>query len=131
MNLTKRRAEFVYEAMRLGEKASQSPIVPVPWLHHENDFRTRFIAAVARQTSPDRSESPEELHESWKQSYLDAGWVSGKEYDREKRIHPDLVPYSELGRLKQEANAVFVALCEIARLFFDEFEEPERPVWRN
>ena len=42
-------------------------------------------------------------------------WVYGKEYNREEKIHPDLVPYSELGQLERDKDAVFVALCEIAR----------------
>ena len=49
------------------------------------------------------------------QSYLAMGWVYGEAYDREKRIHPDLVSYDALGQLERDKDAVFVALCEIAR----------------
>ncbi len=45
------------------------------------------------------------------------GWVYGEPYDREKRIHPDLVPYAQLGQLERDKDAVFVALCNIARLW--------------
>jgi len=38
-----------------------------------------------------------------------------EEYDREKKIHPDLVPYADLRQLERDKDAVFVALCEIAR----------------
>ena len=61
--------------------------------------------------------SPEELHGSWMQAYLTMGWVYGEVYDRTKKIHPDLVPYSKLGQLERDKDAVFVALCEIARQF--------------
>ena len=30
-----------------------------------------------------------------------------EEYDREKRTHPDLVPYDQLGQLEQDKDAVF------------------------
>ena len=44
----------------------------------------------------------------------------GETYDPENRIHPDLVPYAELGTLERDKDAVFVALCEIARLYVRE-----------
>jgi hypothetical protein len=47
--------------------------------------------------------------------YFKMGWHLGDDYDREKKIHPDLVPYWHLGQLERDKDAVFVALCEIAR----------------
>ena len=51
------------------------------------------------------------------QAYYAMGWVYGEKYDKEKRIHPDLVPYEQLGQLERDKDSVFIALCEIARLF--------------
>jgi hypothetical protein len=51
------------------------------------------------------------------QAYFAMGWVYGVEYNREKKIHPDLVPFADLGKLEQDKDAVFIALCEIARLW--------------
>ena len=116
-NLNERRAEFVYEAARLAAIAAKAPIVPVQWSEREQPFKEQFLAVIERQTGPQRSTSPEELHGSWMQSYLTMGWVYGEVYDRENRIHPDLVPYAQLGRLERDKDAVFVALCEIARKF--------------
>ena len=115
MEIMKRRAIFVYEAARLAAMAANAPIVPVPWDERELDFKDQFVEVIERQCGPQRSSSPEELHGSWMQAYLAMGWVYGEEYDREKRIHPDLVPYAELGQLERDKDAVFVALCEIAR----------------
>ena len=114
-NLSEKRAEFVYNAARLAAIAANAPIIPVPWDKREQDFKDQFIEVIERQCGDQRSESPEELHGSWMQSYLSMGWVYGEKYDREKRIHPDLVPYSQLGQLERDKDAVFVALCEIAR----------------
>lgn len=119
--LNERRAEFVYEAARLAAIAAKAPIVPAPWAQREQPFREQFLAVIERQCGPQRSNSPEELHGSWMQAYFAMGWVYGETYDRERRIHPDLVPYSRLGQLERDKDAVFVALCEIARQYiYDE-----------
>lgn len=125
-NLVERRAVFVYEAARLAAVAAKAPIVPVVWDEREEDFRHQFLAAIERQCGPQRSNSPEELHGSWMQAYFSNGWVYGVEYDREKRIHPDLVPYSQLGQLERDKDAVFVALCEIAKNYVYDNKRRER-----
>ena len=115
LKLLERRARFVYESARLAAEASNAPIVPIRWEEREEDFRKQFLAVIERQCSDQRSTSPEELHGSWMQSYFSMGWVYGDKYDRENKTHPDLVPYASLGQLERDKDAVFVALCEIAR----------------
>jgi len=122
-NLVERRAVFVYEAARFAAVAAKAPIVPVAWNEREEDFCHQFLAVIERQCGPQRSNSPEELHGSWMQAYLSNGWVYGVKYDREKRTHPDLVPYSQLGQLERDKDAVFVALCEIARSYIYDKKE--------
>lgn len=117
MELNERRAEFVYDGARIAAIAAEAPIIPVRWAEREDDFRKQFLAVIERQCGSQRSTSPEELHGSWMQAYLTMGWVYGEVYDREKRTHPDLVPYVLLGQLERDKDAVFVALCEIARQF--------------
>ncbi len=84
-------------------------------MDREIAFQVQFIDVIERQCGLQRSQSPEELHGSWMQSYFAMGWVHGDTYDRENKIHPDLVPYAQLGPLERDKDAVFVALCEIAR----------------
>lgn len=122
MSLTERRAEFVYDAARLAARAAGAPIVPVPWLEREGAFRTQFLAVIDRQCGEQRSRSPEELHGSWMQAYFGMGWKYGAVYSRENKVHPDLVPYADLGQLERDKDAVFVALCEIARQYVYEKE---------
>ena len=117
MTLTERRAEFVYDAARLAAAAAGAPIVPARWGVREAAFRDQFLEVIERQCGPQRSTSPEELHGTWMQAYYDMGWVYGEVYDREKKVHPDLVEYDQLGKLEQDKDSVFVALCEIARLW--------------
>ena len=89
--------------------------MPVPWEEREQAFRDQFLSVIERQCGDQRSSSPEELHGSWMQAYFAMGWVYGDTYDRDAKTHPDLVPYVGLGQLEQDKDAVFVALCEIAR----------------
>jgi hypothetical protein len=125
VTLTERRAEFVYDAARLAAIAAKAPIVPVPWIEREQDFRDQFLKVIERECGEQRSSSPQELHGIWIQSYADMGWRHGEKYDRENRIHPDLVPYAQLGQLERDKDAVFIALCEIARLWIREAADKE------
>jgi len=120
--LTERRAKFVYDGARLAAEGANAPIIPVPWDEREEPFKAQFREVIERQVGDMRSKSPEELHGSWMQSYYAMGWVYGETYDRENKIHPDLVPYADLGQLEQDKDAVFVALCEIARQWIGDEE---------
>jgi len=113
--LTERRARFVYEAARLAAQAAGAPVIPVSWDEREEPFRVQFRNVIERQCGEGRLRSPKELHGSWMQAYFSMGWLYGPEYSRENKIHPDLVAYSDLGQLERDKDAVFVALCEIAR----------------
>jgi len=116
-SLNERRAKFVYEGARFAALAALAPIIPDPWGKREEAFRLQFLKVIERECGESRSRSPEELHGSWMQAYLNMGWSYGEVYDRERKIHPDLVPYADLGQLERDKDAVFVALCEIARQF--------------
>ena len=124
-SLNERRATFVYNAARLAAIASRAPIVPVPWVEREAAFQVQFLKVIESQCGDQRSDSPEEIHGSWMQSYLSMGWVYGEEYSRENKTHPDLVPYAHLGQLERDKDAVFVALCEIARRWVYEEQADE------
>ena len=115
--LNERRAVFVYEGARFAAIAAKAPIIPLPWLERESAFKLQFLDVIERQCGEQRSTSPEELHGSWVQAYLAMGWSYGEVYDKDAKTHPDLVPYAQLGQLEQDKDAVFVALCEIAREF--------------
>lgn len=120
--LNERRAEFIYDAARLAAMAAGAPIIPALWADREQPFRKQFLEVIYTQCGPLRSGSPERLHADWMLAYYDMGWVYGEKYDRELKIHPDLVPYNDLGQLEQDKDAVFVALCEIARLWIYDLE---------
>lgn len=124
-SLTKRRAVFVYEAARIVAVAAHALIIPEPWVERDEAFRAQFMEIIERQMGPMRSESPEELHGSWVQAYIDMGWTYGPVRDVEKKTHPDMVPYAKLGQLERDKDAVFIALCEIARNWIYDLPEEE------
>ena len=121
--LNERRAIFIYEGARIAAIASKAPIVPEPWIDRENDFTAQFLEVIEKQCGPLRSGDPEKLHQDWTEAYEKNGWRYGPERDVDKRTHPDMVPYGQLGQLERDKDAVFVSLCEIARLYI--YEEPE------
>lgn len=114
-DLDERRTVFVYEVARLQAAAVDAPIVPEPWSDREQAFRTQMIDVVKMMSGPNRKSSPKELHDDWVRAYEEMGWKYGPVRDRELKTHPDMVEYEELGREEQDKDAVFVALCEIAR----------------
>ncbi len=122
-DLTERRAEFVYEAARIQAMVVDAPVVPEMWGDRESDFRAQFLSVIERQCGLMRSSSPAELHGSWVQAYLKLGWVYGPERDVKKRTHPDLVPYDQLEWREKDKDEVFIALCEIARLWIREVDD--------
>jgi hypothetical protein len=125
--LTERRSQFVYDGARMAAIASEAPIVPEPWCYREEPFKAQFRKVIDRQCGPgDVSHSPEALHNDWWKAYEDMGWVYGEMRDKEKKTHPDMVPYDQLGQLEQDKDAVFVALCEIARRFIYEASDEDR-----
>jgi len=114
-SLLERQAEFVYNGARIAAIAANAPVIPVWWVEREEPFKVQFLKVIERQCGDQRSRSPEELHGSWMQAYFYMGWVYGEKYNREAKTHPDLVPYADLGQLERDKDAIFVALCEIAR----------------
>ena len=114
-NLSERRAIFVYEAARIENSAARRPINPEPWYGRDPAFRKNMIRAVAKQCGKGRLTSPKKLHDAWVVAYEKMGWKHGPVRDVAAKTHPDMVPFNKLGRLEQEKDWVFFALCEIAR----------------
>jgi hypothetical protein len=122
-DLTERRAIFVYEAARLQAEAAGAPIVPEPWLERDPAFQAQFLDVIAMMCGPNRKSSPEELHDDWVKAYEVMGWTYGPVRDPVWKTHPDMVPFDELGFFEQIKDAVFIALCEIARQWIVEAPE--------
>ena len=116
-DLNEVRTIFIYEAARIAALAANAPVIPAFWAEREKDFQDQMMEFVSRQMGPDRLATPEAAHDSWVQAYLDLGWRWGEKYDPEARTHPDMVPYNDLSPLEKDKDAVFLMLCDIARLY--------------
>ena len=121
-DLNERRAIFVYECARMQANAVDAPIVPEPWRSREAAFREQFVGVIAMMCGPDRKSSPEELHDDWVKAYEEMGWEYGPVRDVEAKTHPDMVPFDQLDPRERDKDAVFVALCELARQWVVEYE---------
>lgn len=118
--LLERQAVFVYEVARLQAAAVNAPIIPEPWSSRDEAFRSQFLDITAKMMGPDRFRDPEEAHDSWWRAYFDLGWVYGPERDPVAKTHPDMVEFALLGWEERIKDAVWIALCEIARQWITE-----------
>ena len=122
-DLLERRAIFVYEGARLQAAAVGAPIVPEPWPYRDEAFKSQFLNVIDMMTGPDRKSSPEELHDDWVKAYEEMGWVYGEVRDVEAKTHPDMLPFDQLDPRERDKDAVFVALCELARLWVIDYTD--------
>lgn len=122
-DLAVRKAMFVYEAARMQAAAVDAPIIPEAWSQRDEAFRRQFVGVIAMMTGPDRKSDPEELHNDWWRKYEEMGWRYGPIRDPVAKTHPDMVPFEELGWRERNKDAVFIALCELARQWIVD-EEP-------
>lgn len=113
--LRERRTVFVYEGARLQAAAVSAPIVPEPWSTRDEAFKAQFCDFIDTMMGPDRLIDAEEVHNSWWDAYKELGWVYGESRDPIKKTHPDMVAFADLGWEERIKDAVFVALCEMAR----------------
>lgn len=121
--LMERRAIFVYEGARMQADAVDAPVIPEPWFQRDLEFRIQCIKVIEMMCGPDRKSSPEELHDDWVVAYAKMGWVYGPVRDTELKTHPDMVPFDELDPRERDKDAVFVALCELARTLIIDYDE--------
>lgn len=127
-DLTERRAIFVYEGARLQAAAANAPIIPEPWSTREDSFKDQFRHLIDLMCGPERMRDAEEAHDSWVTAYQLMGWTYGPVRDTEKKTHPDMVPFAELGWRERIKDAVFIALCEMARKWVVD-EDPGEEAW--
>lgn len=114
-SLLERRTVFIYETARLQAASVNAPIIPEPWSTRDWAFRSQMVQHVAFMMSPDRFTDPGIAHDSWWDAYEKLGWMYGPVRDPDKKTHPDMIPFSELGWQERIKDAVYIALCEIAR----------------
>lgn len=56
--------------------------------------------------------TPEQQHQLWCKSKLDAGWTYGKHKDTDLKYHPNLVTYAELPEKEKVKDVLFQAVVD-------------------
>jgi len=74
--------------------------------------RKRRITAMRECAA--RSTSDAERHESWMKMHLESGWTFGTEFDSEKKIHPNLLPWDQLPAATRSKARIFDIVAKAA-----------------
>ncbi|MCL5026711.1 MAG: RyR domain-containing protein [Chloroflexi bacterium] len=90
----------------------------------EEDLRSNRTGVEFVQNHPDAG--PSAQHDLWIATRLADGWACGPIKDKEKKTHPDLVPFESLPASEQAKDACFLLAAKLALRLF-----PEREVWSD
>jgi len=83
--------------------------VLVSWDELEESYRVSTRIGVMNAL---KGNTPEMQHESWMKERLSQGWKYGEVLDREKKIHPNLVPYNELPKNQKVKDHLFLNIVK-------------------
>ncbi len=97
-------ARVCHEANRALQAVTGDPAPSAAW--DDTDTETRRSAVEGVLAALDGA-TPEQLHESWSQFKLDAGWVYGPLKNAETKTHPCLVDYADLPEEQRAKDALF------------------------
>lgn len=117
-DLWKRRAIWVYEASRARSVLAGAG-VPESWALRDPVFQEQFIAAVERRCISGSLYNPVDQHAAWMRSYFEMGWKYGPVRDEKEKVHPNLVPWTELPKEERQKDEVFYRLCSIVYFTLD------------
>jgi hypothetical protein len=82
----------------------------------ENDLRSNEASFLDFLANPGRT--PEDSHQLWMAQKLADGWVYGPVKDREKKTHPDLVPFDQLPEIEQRKDINHIEALKAAVSIF-------------
>ena len=81
---------------------------PLPgWDEVEEIYRESTRVGVRKALE---GNTPEKSHESWMAEQQSQGWVFGAPLDRQRKIHPNLVPYDMLPSEQKVKDRLFLAI---------------------
>ena len=104
-----KKLEKVGEPYMLEDKKFQKyKVFKTPYIYHKIDCSWQsfadpyYISLEIKQTKEDMEETKliellsEKVHNAWMKEKEAQGFSYGKDYDKEKKKHPDMLPYNEL-----------------------------------
>lgn len=99
-------ARAAHEAIRVIQVEHNEPNVASPWDEAPQDIKDSCYIGIQRVIDNPEITS-EELHDSWIETKLSQGWQYGEVRNEELKLHPCLVPYSELPSFQRLKDALF------------------------
>jgi hypothetical protein len=72
---------------------------------NDSDKASTFSALIKLVQDPDMS--GEQLHNAWMAEKVASGWVYGKEKSYSLKMHPCMVPYSQLDSIQKAKDEMF------------------------
>lgn len=100
-------AQVCHEANRALQLVIGDPVASPAWGEAPESQRESAIEGVAQALA---GATPEQLHQSWCDNRLAAGWTFGDVKDEESKTHPCLVPYEDLPPEQRLKDALFGAV---------------------
>lgn len=86
----------------------------LPWDDTAQETRDTTVAYVEKLLTETES-TPEKLHTAWSESMVANGWQFGDNFNEEAKLHPNLVPYSDLSDLQKSKDHALSALVNHLR----------------
>jgi len=106
----------VLEAMQ-GQIAAEIRVMlgesALPQSLFTQEQRDRRIEAMKKCAA--ESTSDVERHESWMAMHRESGWQWGPEFDPEKKLHPNLLPWGELPESVKSKAKIFDIVAKAGR----------------
>lgn len=99
-------AEICYEANRVYCNIKETN----SWEKASKELRTMFIETVEQLLKSPKTNK--EIHEEWMKAQEDDGWVYGEKIDIAKKIHPLLLPYSDIPSKIRIRGVLFTKIIE-------------------
>ena len=82
----------------------------VQWEHAPFWQTESCIEAVARCFYNMKVPMPSEMHAEWCRDKIADGWRHGSVKDVKHRLHPNIIPWSELPKVQRQKDFIFCAL---------------------
>ena len=99
-------ARAAHEAIRTLQIENREPNVASPWAAVGQDIKESCLIGIERVIE-NPEVSNEELHNSWIETKLLQGWKFGPIRSEEDKLHPCMVPYSNLPQFQKLKDAMF------------------------
>lgn len=98
-----------YTAIRTWCIRTKQEVSP-EWTDLPDDYADHIKIVVARAFADMKTPSAKQLHERCLKDGKTAGWGYGAQVDREKKLHPDILPWEQMTMDQRMKDHIFSAV---------------------